>query len=316
MNVKLPGEWLVIGSGSLTGSRFVELTGQDSSLYGAGGDLDISVGGLKDALKLDITNQDEVLSVIDQTPAKYIINFAGATLVDEIEKTRPQDSDDQQELNKNLAYRVNVLGTQSIVEACQKFSKFPIFISTDFVFDGQNGPYAEEDQLASSPTDVSWYAWTKILAEQVVSSSGIAHLTLRISYPYRREYPPKSDFARNFLEKEIIYPVFADQTLTPTFIDDIPQALAVLTENNSTGIFHLASPESTSPYDFCLELLRVAKGVENPATVITKGSILEFQKNHPDLAKRPIHGGLKSDKIIKLGFTPTNWREGIQKAYG
>lgn len=316
MNVKLPGEWLVIGAGSLTGSRFVELAGEDSILYGAGGDLDFSVSGLKDFLKLDITNKDEVFSTISQTPAKYVINFAGITLVDKIEKTRPKDPTDQDELSQNLAYRVNVLGTKNLVEACQKFDKFPIFISTDFVFDGKNGPYDEGNQLASSPANVSWYAWTKILAEQLVSSASITHLTIRISYPYRKEYSAKTDFARNFLQKKELYPIFDDQTITPTFIDDIPKALAILTQNNSTGIFHLASPEPTTPYDFCLELLKVAKNVDHPEEIITKGSIIKFQQDHPEVAKRPIHGGLKSDKIKKLGFTPTSWREGIQKAYG
>ena len=316
---------LVIGPGSLTGSRFVELGKENFEMYSAGGGMDEGLAGLVNFQKMDITDERNVLDVVSNFQGEYVINFAGATLVDEIEKTRPKNPKDQSELGQNMAYRVNVLGTRYLANVCKEHGKFPIFISTGFVFDGKNGPYSEEDSVASSPDDVNWYAWTKVLAEKEVENSGVRALTLRIAYPYRSEYAGKTDFARSMLivyddfkekRKDSIYPFFSDQTLTPTFIDDIPDAVAILLENDADGIFHLTSPEVATPYDFCLEILRVARGVENPETLIKKGSIVQFQRTHPELAKRPVHGGEKSDKIIKLGFTPTGWRGGIQKAYG
>lgn len=305
---------LVIGPGSLTGSRFIELF-SDATIYGAGGVMDESVPNLAGFEKLDITDPKNVEDVINKFPADVVINFAGATAVDDIEKTRPKDLTNPKELNNNLAYKINVLGTKYIIEVCRKTGKFPIFISTSFVFDGKNGPYSEEDPIANNPADVGWYAWTKILAEKAVQASGIDSLTLRISYPYRSEYEGKSDFARGLLSSFNKYPIFADQILTPTFIDDIPEAVKVLLDKKATGIFHLTSPELTTPYDFCLELLRVARRIESPEQLVKKGSIIEFQKSHPELAKRPIKGGEKTDKIQKLGFTPTSWKEGIKKAF-
>lgn len=219
-------------------------------------------------------------------------------------------------MEQNLAYRVNVLGTRNLARACKENNKFPIFISTGFVFDGMQGPYSEDDSLASSPSDVSWYAWTKVLAEREVENVVIQCLTIRICYPYRSEYPGKLDFGRNLLQVSTKYPIFADQSLTPTLIDDIPEAVAFLLEKGKSGVFHVVSPELTTPYDFCLELLRVVRKEKNPEQFVKKGSIIEFQNSHPGVAKRPVHGGEKSDKIIKEGFTPTGWREGIRKAYG
>lgn len=317
---------LVIGPGSLTGSRFIELLADDVEVYGAGGSMDENTPKLKKFFQLDITDPQSVQDVFKEYPGKFVINFAGATAVDEIEKTRPADINNQEELNNNLAYKINVLGTRHVVDAAKLHEKFPIFISTGFVFDGENGPYTEESPVASDPQKVSWYAWTKMLGEKEVSKDEGGYIMLRPDYPFRSEYEGKMDFGRSFLKlydevtsgkRESFYPIFADQTLAPTFIDDFTPAVTTLIEKDATGTFHLTSPEITTPYDFCLEILKVARGVEDPASLVPKGNIVEFQEQHPELAKRPVHGGLKSDKIITtIGFTPTDWREGIKKAYG
>lgn len=319
----LPGEWLIIGPGSLVGSRFIELA-KRSVLHGAGGEIDKDAP-LESFKSLDITSPENVLEVVSAFPGQYVINFAGATLVDKIEQNRPPDPTDLSFLEQNdIAYKVNVLGTRNLIEACKKAGKFPIFISTGFVFDGKSGPYSEDDSVAQGPNDVSWYGWTKVLAEREVAASGIDGLTIRISYPYRSDYPPKSDFARNFRTlyddaragKRQWYPIFTDQTLTPTFTDDLPGAVEVLVKNGAMGIYHVTSPQICTPYDFCCEILRVARGVENPQDLVPKGSLVQFQSLHPEIAKRPLKGGEKSDKIKNLGFTPTDWKTGIMLAFG
>ncbi|MBI4058868.1 sugar nucleotide-binding protein [Candidatus Microgenomates bacterium] len=316
---------LVIGSGSLVGSRLVELMNkQGIEIQEAGSPFDAGLTGLNAFNELDITSKEQVESITNSFPGKYIINFAGLTAVDEIEKNKPKDPTNQQELAQNLTYKVNVLGTRNLIDACKKTGKFPILISTDFVFDGKNGPYSEEDPIASSPAAVGWYAWTKILAEREAIFGGIPYLMMRISYPYIKEYLPKIDFARNFLKlydeimankRESFYPIFDDQILTPTFIDDLTPAVTTLIDKRASGIYHLASPMTTTPYNFCCQLLKVARNVANPEALVPKGSMVEFQKNHPELAKRPVKGGLKVDKIISCGYTPTSWREGIKRAF-
>lgn len=308
--IVLTGEWLVIGAKSLVGSRFLELTEGNITAV--------------DSEELDVTSEKQVEDVLNKFPGRFVINFAGATIVEEIEKTRPKDPNNQEELEQNLAYRVNVLGTRYIAQTCKRLGKFPIFISSGFVFGGKSGPYSEEDRVASDPNEVSWYAWTKVLAEKEVEISGVENLTIRISYPYRSQHQTKGDFARNFLNlydsvqkgEKSWYPIFTDQTLTPTFIDDLPQAVKALVEGEVSGIYHVTSPLLTNPYEFCCEVLKVARGVENPESLVPKGSLVEFQNSHPDLPKKPLKGGEKTDKIQALGFTPTNWKEGINKAFG
>jgi dTDP-4-dehydrorhamnose reductase len=315
---------LVIGPGSLTGSRFIELAYQEFEIFGAGGQIDSVTKFLHGFQKLDLTSEEDVEMIIANFTGRFVINFAGATIVDEIEKSRPNDLGNKEELEKNLAYRVNVLGTRYLAQSCNKNDKRPIFISTGMVFDGENGPYVETDPVASDFDKLSWYAITKILAEQEIAISGIDSAIVRISYPYRSEFNGKTDFARTMLslyddfksgKRESIYPIFADQTLTPTFIDDLAPALSLLINKQATGTFHLTSPETTTPYDFCIELLKQARGLEDPTEIIKKGSIINFQNTHPEIAKRPIKGGERSGNFTQLGFTPTSWRDGIKKAF-
>lgn len=318
-------EILVIAPESLTGSRFVELLAGKFELFGAGFWSEINstlnLAGYDD---LDITNLGQVERVLDKVAGQVVINFAGATDVGAIEKTRPSDVSNQNELDRNLAYRINVLGTRNILQAAQKTGKLPIFISTDFVFDGHNGPYSEDDELAKSAEEISWYGWTKLLAEKEVRASTVKSLTLRISYPYRREFNGKGDFARNFLklydkfkngQSDSIHPIFTDQMFTPTFIDDIPGAVEFLLQKQEKGFFNLAATERTNFYDFFGELLKVARGVEEVEQIIPKGSIHKYFQENPDKPKWPIDGGLRSDKIIGLGLEPTGWRKGIAKAF-
>jgi len=321
--VTLPYKWLVIGSGSLVGSRFIELACGGNNIYGAGGEADKNNPNLVEFSELDVTDEEAVKRVISNFPGNHVINFAGVTIVEQIEKTRPIDPFNQQELDQNLAYRVNVIGTRNIIKACQETGKFPIFISTGFVFDGTNGPYSEDDPIATDPNQVSWYAWTKVLAEKEVSNSGIENITIRISYPYRSEFDGKTDFARSFLslydgiqkgEKQW-YPIFTDQKLTPTFIDDLPEAVLTLVEDDARGIFHLTSPEITDPYQFCCEVLRVARGVEDPESIVPKGLLVKYMEEHPEAPLKPLDGGELVDKIVSLGFIPTNWKMGIKKAF-
>ncbi len=175
---------------------------------------------------------------------------------------------------------------------------------------------------ADDPTNLSFYGWTKLQMEKDILDSNIEkYLIIRISYPFRRKFAGKDDFARGLLKlydafasgsSPMLYPIFTDQQITPTFVDDLSPALAVLAESNSNGIFHIASPALTTPYEFFCGLLKVARGIKNPERIIPRGSIREFQLKHPTDPKRPIIGGLKTDKITRLGFTPTSWQDGVE----
>ena len=103
---------------------------------------------------MDITDRTEIKSVLSEFRADVIVHGAAMTHVDECEK------------HKELAYRLNVVGTQNIVDAAKEINAHLIFISTDFIFDGQDGPYDEN----GVPNPISYYGETKLQAERIVQT--------------------------------------------------------------------------------------------------------------------------------------------------
>lgn len=316
---------LVIAPNSLVGSRTVELLAKDFTIEGASMSEEVPAGfKFSRYFQIDITDLESVKSVFNQTAAKWIINFAGYTDVGKAEESRPRDPEDPNQLSQNLPFLINVQGVENILEASRELHKKPVLISTDFVFDGKNGPYSETDPMAALPEELSWYGWTKRMGDQRAIDSGVDYATLRISYPYRREYADKGDVARNFLklyDRSLagvakLYPVFTDQSFTPTLVDDLAPAIKLLIELDASGVYHLASPERTDFYSFMAELLKIARAVEEPEEILEKGSIHDYYQANPDKPKWPIDGGLKTAKITELGFRPTDWRTGLKKEYG
>lgn len=280
----------------MVGSRFCELAEPDFKLIKA---------DFKGEIPVDITKEESVFDFFKKHGFSWAILFSAFTDVDAAEKQR-HDKD-------NSCWQINVEGTKNVVRACQKTGRNLIFISTDFVFDGTRGPYDEED-ITGLPDKLSWYGLTKLEAEEIVRKDLKNYIILRITYPYRGKFAPKDDLAKRILRlyrNQALYPMFTDQITTPTFIDDLAPGLSLLINGNQTGIFHLASPEIATQYDFAKEVVSVFGGDPNE---VKKGLLREFARN-PNSAPRPVNGGLKVDKIIKAGFKPTNWKEGISKIY-
>ena len=284
----------VIGSSSMVGSRFCELASTSFNLCKA---------DLKGVVSIDITKKASVENFFKTYDFEWLILFSAFTDVDAAEKQRGDKN--------GLCYQINVKGTANVVDACKNSNRKLIFISTDFVFDGQNGPYSEESQPGGDLDKISWYGLTKIEAENYVRENLANFLILRIAYPYRGRFEGKDDIAKRILrlyQVGQLYPMFTDQIITPTFIDDIAEAVKLLISSAQEGIFHLVSPRETTQFEFAEELIRVFKG---DSSKIQKGSIIDFLKA-PGYTPRPINGGLKVDKINALGFIPTDWQEGIK----
>jgi len=286
---------LVIGSKSMVGSRFCELVGERADLIQA------DFGG---EIPIDITNPSRVETLIKEHPSDWVILFSAFTNVDGAEEQRGDRS--------GSCWKINVEGTINVVKACQKEATGVIYISTEFVFDGQNGPYPEDAQKGPDLEKISWYGITKLEGEKVVETLA-KHLIVRITYPYRSSFPEKKDFARGILEnykKGTLPPMFSDQILTPTFIDDLAPAILLLITKGQIGSFHIASPDPVSPFEFAKNLIETF-GMD--PSKIKEGSLIDFLKVNK--TPRPVKGGLISDKISTLGFTPTPWESGINILY-
>lgn len=287
---------LVIGSRSMVGSRFCELAKDKAQIIQA---------DLHGENRVDITDSNQIEELFSSHQADWAVLFSAYTDVDGAELQR----DDRQ----GSCWRINVEGTGNVVEACRKHGIGLIFISTDYVFDGQKGgPYKEDDPTGQDPAKISWYGLSKIEGEKLVRTLK-KFIILRITYPYRADFPDKTDFARGILEKYKegkLPPMFSDQQTTPTFVDDLSPAILHLVSKNAQGIFHLGSSDSMSPYEFAKHL--IATFGLDPSQV-TEGSLVQFLKNSK--TPRPVKCGMVVDKIKLTGFSPTSWRDGIAKMY-
>lgn len=279
---------LITGGNGLVGSRIIELLSQTYQF-----DVINRTSGI------DITDKQSVTNKIKNSSANTILHLAAKTDVDGCEKEKDLGKESE-------AWRINVEGTQNIVEACKEANKKIIYISTDFVFNGEDTPkegYTEE----SKQNPVNWYGQTKNEGEKIIQETTVPWIIARIAYPYRSSFE-KKDFVRVFktlLEQGKSLSLVTDHFMSPTFIDDIGQAIHILLQTNETGIYHVTGNQTLSPYE---EGVAVAKIFGLDISLIGKTTRAEFFKNR---AIRPFNLKMNNDKISKLGVHMKTFEEGL-----
>lgn len=232
----------IIGTGlsGMVGSRFTEMFASEFDFV----NLDLTTN-------VDITDSSQIDKALSQQKPTTVIHLAAFTDVSK--------AFDQKDDQSGLVYKVNVIGTQNIASACKKYGHYLIHISTDYVFDGVNPPpngYTETD----IPHSIEWYGETKLLAEQVVQKTLPEAVICRLAFPFRSHFPQKLDLVRNILEKlktDTLYPMFSDQIITPTFIDDICQVFKLFIEKKPSGIYHVVGSTSLTPFDLANKIAQV-----------------------------------------------------------
>jgi dTDP-4-dehydrorhamnose reductase len=286
---------LVTGGAGLVGSRFSDYLSEHFEPIAP------------DSKELDIRDKESLRKFIKETKPSLAIHFAAFTNVDQAEKEKG-DKD-------GLAWQLNVEGSKNLAQVCADQNIFMTHLSTDFIFSGTpdfQGPY-KEDALGNDE-NISWYGLTKKRSEEEVKKACPQATIVRISYPYRARYDRKTDFARNILtlfDQGKLYPLFIDQVLTPTFIDDACSVLCKLLRERISGeVFHIVSKDLTSPFEFGNYLLLRARGVKG---AVVPSSMQEFMQNKVR-TPRPRLGGLLSQKTQeKLGLNFPSWQESVDK---
>jgi len=254
-----------------------------------------------------MSRPEEVRAAVQSAPETVVVNFAARTDVDPVERERTSPASPS-----GSAWAVNALGPESVAAACRAGGKFFVQISTDFVFDGTEGPYDERAARSPFSDRVSWYGWTKSEGERLASQAVSEMAIVRVSFPYRATFAGKLDFARRMLERYrqgSLPPLYANQQITPTWVPDVTEALEVLIRRRLSGVFHVASPEVTNPLEFGRELI---DRVEGSTPALTAGT-LEAPRPGSGIAPRPIRGGLRSRRSEELGLRWTSWRRGIER---
>jgi len=276
------------GLSGLVGSRMLEMMSSEYEFE----NLSLETG-------VNILNIKEVDQRFSSSKAEWVLHFAAKTNVDGCEK-------DKKFGEKGDAWKINVMGTKNIALACKKFNKKMLYISTDFVFDGKEKRYYEEED---PPNPLSWYAVTKYEGEKIVQKSHIPYLICRPAYPYRAVNSLKKDLVHVILDRlknnEKITAV-TDQFITPTLIDDIALAIKILITKDQTGIFHINGSQAVTPFDLALKIAQVFNFDKN---LIDKITLKAYYQNR---AARPFHAVLKNDKIQALGVTMNTLDTGLK----
>ncbi len=200
------------------------------------------------------------------------------------------------EINRDRAWRTNVEATKSIVRSARITRSHIIYVSTDYVFDGEKGMYREDD----IPYPVNYYGMTKLLAEEHVRSSGVLYTIVRTSAIYGFGGSKKSfaEFVIEKLRNNEKVSALEDQYVSPTYNKHLAKAIAEIIELKPLGIYHVAGPRM-SRYEFALriaDMLGYDKELIHPAKM---GDIKNW------IARRPRDSSLdisRAKNILKTRF--------------
>lgn len=267
----------ILGTGlsGLVGRRIVELLAPDFEFV-----------NLSREAGIDITNATLVKQKIAQESASLILHLAAKADVEGCEKDKALGE-------KGQAWQINVMGTENTVKAAHEFGLKVIYISTDFVFDGEKEFYQEGDQ----PHPINWYGATKAAAEKLVGQYP-KNLIVRIAYPYKTQPDRKKDFLHAIAgqlasEKEVFG--LTDHYFTPTFVDDLALALKRLIIADASGIYHVVGSSYLTPFAAAGE---IAATFGYNAELVKPTTRREYFQGR---APRPYKLQLKNDKIVSLG---------------
>ena len=247
-------------------------------------------------VSLDITNEAAVEAVINDVKPDAVVHCAAWTAVDLAE--------DEDKHDKVVA--VNVNGTENIAKACKKVDCKMVYLSTDYVFDGQGEKAWDADCKAYKPLNV--YGQTKLDGELAVSSILNKYFIVRIAWVFGLN---GNNFIKTMLnvgKKYDTVRVVNDQIGTPTYTYDLARLLVDMIETDKYGYYHATNEGGyISWYDFCCEIYKQA-GYETKVLPVTTA---EYGLSK---AARPFNSRLDKSKLVKNGFQPLpTWQDALSR---
>jgi dTDP-4-dehydrorhamnose reductase len=280
----------VTGASGLVGSKFIELYKDKYNFI------------TPKYPEFDLTDKESVDLAIQKDDPDVVVNFAAFTDVGVAES--------QKEDKNSPCYKINVLGVENLLGIISPKTHF-IQISTDMIFSGSEndpGPYEEDHFTDYKENDLTWYGYTKNLAEKN------APTILRLIYPVNPKYDLKFDYLKKPLslyDSNKLYPMFTDQKVSIVIVDKVAEALDKIIDGNKRGIFHASSEDTSTPFELISYLIEKARGVKD---VVKPAFLAEFIKTVDNPVRYPKFGGLKVEKTEKeLGIKFGTWREMIDK---
>jgi dTDP-4-dehydrorhamnose reductase len=242
---------------------------------------------------MDIANAFDTYAVMNREKPDVVVHAAAMTQVDDCE------------LQPEQCERINVQGTAQILTDAETFSSHFIYISTDFVFDGEQGNYKEEDDTLP----ISLYGFSKLQAESMVQTSTIPFAIVRTCLVYGNLLKGTRSnivsWVKESLEQGKTIQVVIDHVRTPTYVEDLAKGIALIIEKKATGIYHISGKDWLTPYDIAL---KTAAKYNLDAGKIVKVDAATFKQP----GRRPLKTGFVIEKARKeLSFEPMSFDEGL-----
>ncbi len=249
-----------------------------------------------DYAEMDFTNFPSAREILFNY-APDIIVHAGAI-------SKPDDC----ELDPTLAWKINTGATQHLLEVSAELGAFFIYISTDFVFDGEKGMYAEEDL----PAPVNYYGQTKWESEKMVQGYKYPWAIVRTVLVYGQPLAGRSNIlsiVREKLEKGETYLVVDDQVRTPTYVGDLAAGIVSVIQQKATGTWHLSGADVLTPYEMAC---KAADFLGLDRHLLKRVTAATFTQP----AKRPSKTGFNITKARRqLAYSPCSFEEGLAKTF-
>jgi dTDP-4-dehydrorhamnose reductase len=277
---------LVFGANGMLGQRIIEF-------YSALHNFEVLASSVEEKSfskgvnysQCDLTNRNDVKKIVYDFYPDYIINAAAFTNVDLCETER------------ETAWKINVKGVEYIAESARVIDAHLIHMSTDYIFDGNNGPYLEN----ALPNPLGYYARTKLASENALKISGIKNTIIRTNVLYGIKKHGRPDFVKwvvDSLKAKKQIRIVTDQINNPTFIDDLVQAVNKIIESRKEGIYNIGGSDFLSRYDFTLMIADFFK--------LDKKLIIPIKTEELNqAARRPLKSGLITIKAqSELGYKP------------
>ena len=246
--------------------------------------------------QMDITDSASVANVLLQVKPDVVIHCAAWTAVDLAEE----------EENISKVRAINAAGTQNIADVCKKLDCKMVYISTDYVFDGQGETPWEPDCKDYKPLNV--YGQTKLEGELAVANTLDKFFIVRIAWVFGRN---GNNFIKTMLklsEKYDALRVVSDQIGTPTYTLDLSRLLVDMAQTEKYGYYHATNEGGyISWYDFACEIFKQA----GKTMTVTPVTTAEYGLSK---AARPYNSRLDKSKLVAQGFTPLpTWQDALAR---
>lgn len=273
LNMKI----LVTGANGQIGSEIIKL--YHHSLH--------TVRGIS-SMDFDIRNETAVNNYMDKFKPDAIIHCAAYTFVEKAE------------MQSNICYDVNVLGTKYLVGCCLKHNAKFLFLSSDYVFDGRlNRPYEVDD----APNPINVYGKSKLQGELIIEEKLSKYFIVRTSWVYGNG----KNFIRSMLQLSkgnSVVRVVNDQVGSPTYAFDLAHLIITMIESEKYGTYHATNDGFCSWYEYACEIFKAKKIAVNVVPISSD--------NYSSKVKRPLNSRLSKIKLSEAGFNQLpSWKKSM-----